>query len=132
VPGEYVAGVRYKAWDAAFGMHPTLDVHAPLVFDVIERGLGRAVGGCVYHVAHPGGRFYDTFPVNAYEAEARRITRFWGWGHTPGDPAPPDWLQRLRSEVPLATGMRELSEPPPERPNPDYPYTLDLRRRATA
>jgi len=127
-PGEYVAGVRYRAWDAAFGLHATVEVHAPLVFDVIERDLGRAIGGCVYHVAHPGGLFYETFPVNAYEAEARRITRFWAWGHTPGDPAPPAWVRRLPGEA-SANGPRAVREPPVERPNPQYPCTLDLRRR---
>ncbi|MDJ0862407.1 MAG: transglutaminase family protein [Gammaproteobacteria bacterium] len=123
--GEYVAGVRYKAWSAAFGLHPTVQVHAPLVFDVVEKGVGRAIGGCVYHVVHPGGLAYESFPVNAYEAEARRISRFWAWGHTQGEPERPEWVQRLRGE---GLGRQELRYPPPERPNPNFPCTLDLRR----
>ena len=129
--GEYVAGVRYKAWKAVFGLHPTVPPHAPLVVDVFDRALGRSIGGCVYHVDHPGGRNYATFPVNAYEAEARRIARFWAWGHSAGDARAPAWATRLFGADALARA-RELREPEPERPNPDYPYTLDLRRAASA
>ena len=82
--GQYVAGIRFRAWDNDRGLHPTIPGQAPLVFDLYDRWSGRALGGCTYHAGHPSGVPYDGYPVNAQEAAARRRARFQAIGHTPG------------------------------------------------
>ncbi len=104
VHGEFVAGVRYRAWQPPNCLHPTIPVHAPLVFDLLDEWNERSLGGCTYHVTHPGGRSHDQFPVNSYEAESRRLARFFQHGHSGG--------KIQAREAPIS---------------PDFPFALDLR-----
>ena len=107
--GEFVAGVRYKAWNPPSSLHPSIGIHAPLNFDIVDTWMKRSVGGCCYHVTHPGGLSYNTLPVNAFKAESRRLSRFVAMGHTPGT------ISAAAPTVHVA-GSRE------------FPFTLDLRR----
>jgi len=102
--GEGVAGVRYRAWQPPVCLQPTIGSHAPLRFDLYDTWNQRSLGGCTYHVAHPGGLSYETFPVNSYEAESRRLSRFFRHGHTQG-----------KKKIPAPAA------------NSDFPFTLDLR-----
>ncbi|MBK8044755.1 MAG: transglutaminase family protein [Haliscomenobacter sp.] len=127
--GEYVAGIRYKAWAPPSALHPTVGVDVPLVIDVYDTWNKRSVGGCTYHVAHPGGRAYETYPVNSFEAEGRRISRFWDYGHTqpPISVAPTELTDVLRDTI--AFGEREIMAPTELPPAAENSWTLDLRKR---
>ena len=127
-PGEYVVGVRYRAWQPPFSLHPDLPVDAPLIFDVIDTWNNRSLGGCAYHVSDPGGRSFEDKPVNANVAETRRLTRFEHDQHTPQhvDVRSTGTTSEVQFED-LPAGHSEWQE---ERlpKNLDYPYTADLRQ----
>ncbi|MFK8079869.1 MAG: DUF2126 domain-containing protein [Granulosicoccus sp.] len=130
VAGEYVVGVRYRAWQPPFALHPDIPVDAPLIFDIIDTWSNRSLGGCSYHVSDPGGRGYEDVPVNANVAEARRLARFDENHHTP----PPVTVQ-----VPVTSGGSQFAATDPRHKvitrgtieiNREYPCTVDLRQRA--
>ena len=131
VKGEYVAGIRYKAWQPWSALHPTIGVDTPLVFDIIDTWNKRSVGGCTYFVSHPGGRSYDTLPVNSNEAESRRINRFWEFGHTQGEIIPKENVSNpalLERKVKMQKKIKTFDyiEIPI---NAEYPHTMDLRMK---
>jgi uncharacterized protein (DUF2126 family)/transglutaminase-like putative cysteine protease len=103
--GEYVGAVRYKAWSPPSALHPSIGVQAPLTFDLFDSWMNRSEGGCQYHVTHPGGLSHERFPVNSFEAESRRLARFFRMGHTPGT---------MPTPIPAADA--------------EFPFTLDLRK----
>ncbi|MCY7421129.1 MAG: transglutaminase family protein, partial [Chitinophagaceae bacterium] len=117
----------YRAWQPPSALHPTIGVDTPLVFDIVDTWNSRSIGGCTYHVSHPGGRSYDKVPVNSYEAESRRISRFWDHGHT----------QETLTEQPEITAIAHyitedhkpfLVDAPPVVVNHEYPHTFDFRQ----
>lgn len=128
--GEYVAGIRYKAWNPPSALHPNIGVDVPLIFDIVDTWNDKVIGGCTYFVTHPGGRSFDTYPVNSFEAESRKISRFWDFGHTPSS--------NIEQNAPVINTLsvsrffaQTKSELKPDTPieliNPEYPSTLDLR-----
>ncbi len=132
IKGEYVAGVRYKAWNPPSALHPTIGVDAPLVFDIIDTWNDKVIGGCTYFVSHPGGRSYDTFPVNSYEAESRRVSRFWEFGHTPSENQSmivPTSSSPSVSRFVVENKKQLKADTPFEIINNEYPSTLDMRRQ---
>jgi uncharacterized protein (DUF2126 family) len=129
--GEYVAGVRFKAWEPWSALHPTLGVDTPLVFDIVDNWNKKSIGGCTYFVAHPGGRSYDSYPVNSLEAESRRINRFWDIGHTQGEVTPTELTATTNFvgrmvEPKQGSNTFAYKEIPI---NPEYPHITDLRKK---
>jgi uncharacterized protein (DUF2126 family) len=131
IKSEYVCGIRYRAWQPPSALHPTIGIDTPLTFDIVDTWNGRSVGGCTYHVVHPGGRSYDVFPINSYEAESRRVSRFNDFGHTQ------DVLTATVQEGDHITEAKHYITP--DRPtyivdapeieiNKEYPCTLDIRQ----
>lgn len=138
IEGEYVSGVRYKAWQPWSALHPTIKVDTPLTFDIIDKWNTRSIGGFNYFVAHPGGRTYDTFPVNSFEAESRRINRYWDFNHSQGElEAYEPSLSGEANSIFAVEATRTLTNTKgskkllfKEMPkNKEYPHTLDLRQR---
>ncbi|MFN8253363.1 MAG: transglutaminase family protein [Ferruginibacter sp.] len=126
VKEEYVCGVRYRAWQPPSALHPTIGVDTPLTFDIVDTWNGRSVGGCTYYVSHPGGRSYDVYPINSYEAESRRTSRFGNTSHTqeqqfikPGLSVTSHWVENNRAPFVYDAPAPEI--------NHEFPCTLDLR-----
>jgi uncharacterized protein (DUF2126 family)/transglutaminase-like putative cysteine protease len=111
VAGEFFAGVRYRAWQPPSALHPSIEVHAPLRFEVVDVPSATSLGGATYHVVHPGGRAHEHPPINAREAEARRSSRFEPFGHSTG-----------------ALDVAAMREAGAQAASDEYPHTLDLRR----
>ncbi len=140
IEGEFVAGIRYKAWEPWSALHPTIGVDTPLVFDIVDTWNSRSIGGMTYYVSHPGGRSYDTFPINSYEAESRRINRFWDFNHTQGtqEALPAHIVEQSLIINGAARAVVTAPATPPEKvfyqeitQSIEYPHTLDMRRKWT-
>lgn len=133
VKGEYVSGIKYKAWNPYSALHPTVGVDTPLAFDVVDTWNKKSVGGCTYFVSHPGGRSYDTYPVNSLEAESRRINRFWNIGEVEENQKSNDEVFEEKWNNPF----RKVKEQEAIRKfrfktlpiDPEFPNTLDLRKK---
>ncbi|MCG9791346.1 transglutaminase family protein [Flavobacterium algicola] len=135
--GEYVAGIRYKSWNPPSALHPNIGIDVPLVFDLVDTWNNKVIGGCTYFVTHPGGRSFETLPINSFEAESRKMSRFWDFGHTPASA-----MENKEFETPanstatsrfLVESKSDLKHDTPiELINQEYPYTLDLRHFWTA
>jgi len=129
VAGEYVVGVRYRAWQPPFALHPDIPVDTPLVFDVIDTWSNRSLGGCSYHASDPGGRAHEDVPVNANVAETRRLARFDEHHHTaPTTIQTPGFSSDTQFKAVEPQKTVKLAKP--IEVNPDYPCTADLRRLA--
>jgi uncharacterized protein (DUF2126 family) len=129
--GEYVASIRYRAWQPPSALHPNLEVDTPLVFDIFDLWTGKSVAGCTYHVYHPGGMSYEAFPVNSYEAEGRRVSRFYSENHTQGVFVPKEVSKEIKRyivEKEMETQQKVVFSPTIIEPDPEYPNTFDLRK----
>ena len=127
-PGEYVVGLRYRAWQPPFSLHPDLPPDVPLVFDIVDDWYERSLGGCAYYVSDPGGRSYEDKPVNANAAEARRLTRFDPDHHTPAAPQIITTAPPTGSYYEERPPMESVKPAKPLSKNVDYPCTADLRQ----
>ncbi|MBK2024714.1 DUF2126 domain-containing protein [Francisella philomiragia] len=139
IEGEYVSGVRYKAWQPWSALHPTIGVDTPLTFDIVDKWNNRSIGGFNYFVSHPGGRSYETFPVNSYEAESRRINRYWDFNHSQGDLVENDpvvsatgntaYSNETKRVIVDKKGSSKQFNYHQMPKNKEYPFTLDLRQK---
>jgi uncharacterized protein (DUF2126 family) len=109
-PAEAVGGVRFRARQLSALLHPTVPVHAPLTFDIIDLWKQRSIGRCTYHVGSPDGRAYTARPLNATEAADRRRQRFQVSVPPPEPIAVPDQETNLIFPMTL-----DLRFPPPEK-----------------
>jgi len=129
--GEFVAGVRFKAWEPWSALHATIKADTPLVFDVVDDWNQKSIGGCTYFVAHPGGLSYETYPINSYEAESRRINRFWDFGQPQNSEVAKEIVATSNiTEKQVTSNVASKAFTYKELPvNQEYPHVLDLRKK---